>query len=561
MLQKRESNRFASVLKTLRGRDDAPAARPGDERRAGAPAPASDTAPAELRNATPSRLHITDADGRTLVFAPLERRVPTDPDRQWPWEGLIRHGYVVPLHATSETRLDGTKARSRRRLHTVTLWCMLEISVAVPVAAFGTGLVRITEAPVVAVAFVAVATMLPGLLFFLFDRQRLSTLRDRFEWQIFRLDPNVRTLADVQAKYGGQMDEVFYAPSEQTTTVNATQRLWPILVSTVTIALGWTMALYSPAASSGAPDTSLFTALSDPLAFAFLGAYFFSLNTCLRRYSRNDLRPKAYGAITVRVITVAVLACLLQAIVGAPESQVYDATVLPLAFVIGVLPETAMVLLRDTVRRFALTRKHRMLEEQLPLTDIEGLDLYDRARLIDEGVPNVEALAHHDLVDLLLETRIPVGRLVDWVDQAILRLHIVDSTAEKDPEGTTVLSDLRALGIRSATDLLAARQRCAHRKALVEAVARRGEPPADAEDRLELLVTGLCDDEWITYIRTWRDRSLVANRYIRLDRDGEPVSVRTEVPDNDLHDCRHPSSRLSSLYRRFTPPCRIGTIL
>ncbi|OWY80803.1 hypothetical protein [Rhodococcus sp. BUPNP1] len=561
MLQKRESNRFASALKTLRSLDDALATRPGNDSHGGAPAPASDTAPAELRNATPSRLHITHADGRTLVFAPLERRVPTDPERQWPWEGLIRHGYVVPLHATTDTPLDGTKARSRRQLHTVTLWCMLVISVAVPISAFATGLVSITAAPVVAVAFVAVATMLPGLLFFLFDRQRLSTLRDRFEWQIFRLDPNVHTLADVQAKYGGQMDEVFYAADERTTTVNATQRLWPILVSTVTIALGWTMALYSPAASSGTPDTSLFTALADPLAFAFLGAYFFSLNTCLRRYSRNDLRPKAYSAITVRVITVVILACLLQAVVESPESRVYDATVLPLAFVIGVLPETAMVLLRDTLRRFALTKKRRMLEEQLPLTDIEGLDLYDRARLIDEGVPNVEALAHHDLVDLLLETRIPVGRLVDWVDQAILRLHIVDSTAETDPEGARVLSDLRALGIRSATDLLAARQRCAHRKALVEAVARGNESPADAENRLELLVTALCDDEWITYIRTWRDRTLVSDRYIRLDRNGEPASVRTEVPDNDLHDCRRPNSRISSLYRRFTPPYRIETIL
>ncbi|AHD23567.1 hypothetical protein Y013_02585 [Rhodococcus pyridinivorans SB3094] len=83
------------------------------------------------------------------MCAPLERRVPTDPQRQWPWEGLIRHGYVVPLRATAETHLGGTEARSRRRLHTVTLWCMLVTSVAVPVAAFATGLVRIAEAPVV----------------------------------------------------------------------------------------------------------------------------------------------------------------------------------------------------------------------------------------------------------------------------------------------------------------------------------------------------------------------------------------------------------------------------
>jgi len=529
MLQKREDSRFATIWKRHRSQGDSPAAPPEFT----------------LRNATPSRLRITRADGRTLVFSPLERRVLTETEEQWLWQGLIRRGLVSPVRLSVEKRLDGAKPRSRRQLHTVTLWCMLAISVAVPVLAFRAGLVRITEAPIVAVVFVAVATMLPGLLFFLFDRQRLSTLRDRFEWQIFRLDPNVRTLADVQSKYGSQMDEVFYAADEQTTTVNATQRLWPILVSTVTIALGWTMALHSPTA----PDTTLFAALADPLAFAFLGAYFFSLNTCLRRYSRNDLRPKAYSAITVRVITVAILACLLQAVVESPESWIYDATVLPLAFLIGVLPETGMVLLRQTLRHRLLPKDRRALEEQLPLTDIEGLDLYDQARLIDEGVPNIEALAHHDLVDLLLETRIPVGRLVDWVDQAILRLHIVESTKTDDPgdlEGTEVLSDLHALGIRSATDLLAAKRRCAYRNALVDAIARRGDSPDTAECRLELLTGALCDDEWISYIQAWRARTLMPDRHIELDDRGEPVSDETTAPHHDLDACEcgsHPAGR------------------
>jgi hypothetical protein len=261
------------------------------------------------------------------------------------------------------------------------------------------------------------------------------------------------------------------------------------------------------------------------------------LNTCLRRYARNDLRPKAYSAITVRVITVVVLACLLQAIVESPDSFAYDATVLPLAFVIGVLPETAMVLLRDTLRHYGLSEDRRKLEEQLPLTDLEGLDLYDRTRLIDEGVPNIEALAHHDLVDLLLETRIPAGRLVDWLDQAILHLHLIDSTKEHDRAGERVRSNLRALGIRSATDLLAAKQKCAHREALIGAFARRDGSPTAAGSRLELLTAAICDDEWISHVRTWRDRTLAPDRRIRLKVNGELSSDRTTTPRDKLHDC------------------------
>jgi len=57
--------------------------------------------------------------------------------------------------------------------------------------------------------FVLAASVLPGLLYFLFDRQCLTTLRRRFEQSIFRLDPCVTTLTDVRAKYGKQMEEVY----------------------------------------------------------------------------------------------------------------------------------------------------------------------------------------------------------------------------------------------------------------------------------------------------------------------------------------------------------------
>lgn len=58
------------------------------------------------------------------------------------------------------------------------------------------------------------------------------------------------------------------------------------------------------------------------------------------------------------------------------------------------------------------------------LTELEGIDHYERTRLSEEGITSVEALAHHDLLELFFKTRVPAARLVDWVDQAILAMYL-----------------------------------------------------------------------------------------------------------------------------------------
>jgi hypothetical protein len=46
------------------------------------------------------------------------------------------------------------------------------------------------------------------------------------------------------------------------------------------------------------------------------------------------------------------------------------------------------------------------------------------ARLLEEGIEDMQSLATANFVDVILHTRVPVGRLVDWVDQAHLYLHL-----------------------------------------------------------------------------------------------------------------------------------------
>ena len=381
------------------------------------------------------------------------------------------------------------------------------------------------------VVFIALACMVPGLLFFLFDRQRLSTLRARFEQQIFRLDPRVTTLADVEARYGNQLDEMYGQNGSSATARLARQGRWPIPLATVVLAFGWILALL-PVKSDPPPASLADVALSfapqaNTVAFGFLGAYFFAINLILRRYARDDLRPKAYSTIAVRVIVAVLLGWLVKVITPDWWPQ---AALLVAAFLIGIVPETFLTFLQEVYRTKWVRKAIREIEEPLPLKNLEGIDLYDRARLLDEGIANIEALANHDLIDLLLETRVPAARLIDWMDQAILHLHV-----RLSPD---LRNALRRAGIRTASDLVTVYDR--HQGALLSTLGRNSTwKEGQLENRLEVLVASLCDDEWMDYIRNWRAGSSIYERTITM-RDGGIDDERKLYPGGHRRSDGHP---------------------
>jgi tetratricopeptide (TPR) repeat protein len=344
-------------------------------------------------------------------------------------------------------------------------------------------------------AFIATASLLPVLLFFLFDRYQVSTLRSYLYANLFRLDRSVSNISEVDAKYGPQIREAFGSEHARGSLTPGTR--WPVLVCSFVITIGWIVAL-APVGADFKPLTPkdvLATLVPQPstLVFGFLGVYFFSLRMIARRYARGDLKPKAYTHIIVRIFIVAVLSWVLEAVFTG-NSPVK----LLLAFLFGITPDEFFTWAREFSRGQV---SERIIPEQtLPLTNLEGIDIYDLGRLESEGIVNIEALAHHEFIDLIIETRVPVPRLVDWVDQAILYLHLVGGSDDK------ARARLREYGIRTATDLLRTWDECKARNAggtefaAFKALLGDGNAPY----RLEVIRDALIDDEWMKVILSWR---------------------------------------------------------
>jgi len=228
-----------------------------------------------------------------------------------------------------------------------------------------------------------VVCLVPALMYFQFDRERLSTMLDRWLHAIFRLDGSLRTINDVNAKYGSRVEEHFGA-SLGTCVSPPRKRMRdrsPVIICTLLIAIGWILVLLNAAREHGGLPTpqELFRPAPTPLTAAFLGAYFLSVQVALRGYVRGDLKPKTYNVIAVRIIMALVLAWSMQVMWGEGNNLV-----LLLSFLAGVTPNTVLQFIREKLP--FQVRKGEVVV-QSPLTELDEIDVYERTRLEEEGIP------------------------------------------------------------------------------------------------------------------------------------------------------------------------------
>ena len=131
--------------------------------------------------------------------------------------------------------------------------------------------------------------------------------------------------------------------------------------------------------------------------------------------------------------------------VGAFGGGIASHVTVPLAFFIGIFPDAFLQLAASWVNRRFRARFQEGVEVA-PLTKLDGLSIWHQARLLEENVENVEAMAMCPIDRLVLRTYFSIGQIVDWVDQAILYMHAGDHGEWFAP--------LRKVGIRTSTDLL-----------------------------------------------------------------------------------------------------------
>ncbi len=316
-------------------------------------------------------------------------------------------------------------------------------------------------------------SLLPAWLYLQFISTKGKTMRDEYVVNLFRLHVDHyahlpkppehsifhgRWLEAQEAK--GKMDNgqkttiyerKFVAsfgslPSGDVLTLATfrNESLWPVAIATLIISVGWVLVV-RPGSTAFITDSSI-QLLS--FRFAFLGAYFYILQMLVRRYFQNDLRTSAYINAIMRII-IAILLVWVVDMVLSDKTETTEASRAAFAFVIGVFPYVgwrALLALITLPVQFVVPS----LRRKYPLSDLDGLNVWYESRLLEEGIEDMQNLATANLVDVILNTRIPVDRLVDWVDQSLLYLHVGKKKAKG---GKSDREKLRRFGIRTATDL------------------------------------------------------------------------------------------------------------
>lgn len=251
----------------------------------------------------------------------------------------------------------------------------------------------------------------------------------------------------------------------------------------------------------------VFSPVQSPVRFAFIGAYFFGLQLLFRRYVRRDLRASAYVSISLRIILAMIGIWVVSAAVKiAPNDWLVnkdgghvmsDNTLLVLGFVIGVFPRVAWQVVETILKRTASVVLPS-LRTQLPVSDLDGLTVWHEARFEEEDIENIPNMATADIVDLMISTRVPPDRIIDWVDQAILYTHL-GPESEKSTNARVIL---RSHGIRTASALVEdynLSELHADRDAFENII-----PAGDGRKYMRSLVDAVGTNPNLKLIQTWR---------------------------------------------------------
>lgn len=356
------------------------------------------------------------------------------------------------------------------------------------------------------VLIILIGALLPAIIYNYFIYGRLPTLFAEYKQNLRRLGmpENAQQYRDkFEQVYGGRLD----AGLGQFTRS-------PILIATLLTLIGWILVFYPEGT-----DLNALTPNPSPMAYGFLGAYVFGLGALIRQFVTDDLQPRYYASLSYRYMTVFILSWLIFLLVQTgTESTDQNDKFLLAAFVIGLFP-TVGLRVAQRIGTAALSIPWKGFEEGQPLSQLDGINAFHEDRLLLEGIENLQNLSSVNLVDLMLKTRFPVEQIVDWIDQALLRLHTREITHAFLGSGlrtATDFIDFYEPGNEPSRALKSKRKDFANLIITLSANSKEEETDLaeltteDTMIRLDAIATGLLLDPNYFHVRYWRDHEFEA---------------------------------------------------
>jgi hypothetical protein len=332
---------------------------------------------------------------------------------------------------------------------------------------------------------------------------------------------------NLKSVYEGKFEAIYGTGSSQLAKARMLgfSEVLPVYLFTLVLAVCWTVILWGAAPFDPIP-ARLGTVAA--VAFGFLGAYAFSVQALIRRYFQSDLRPAAFTGLISRFLFVFVAVYTIHEALGGTPSAPVEAA---FAFLVGFFPSTAVQILRIIAAKLLRGAGIPNMNSDYPLNELDGMTIWIEARLLEIGVEDMQNLATANLTDVLLQSRVPVARLVDWIDQSILYLHLPSMKAQQTgkrkiaplgeqqplPETRHLL---RTYGIRAATDLrdavaptdqpeLDGASRCRARAADVDALGEEfaraaGLAAGHGPSALRALYATLASEPNLYHVQAWK---------------------------------------------------------
>lgn len=184
------------------------------------------------------------------------------------------------------------------------------------------------------------------------------------------------------------------------------------------------------------------------IGLGFLGAWLFSGQLVFRRFATYDLQPYVYLYCTLSMIAgMALNYAIFEALYVTTQGQAVEsisdlgsALLDVLSLAIGFFPLLAIQWLTRII--YTAMRQPLRRSDVLRLDLIDGISTLHEVRLRDYGIDNIQNLAAVQIPHLLINTRFSAQQVIDWIDQALLYLHLEE----------TEIDGFRRAKIRTVTD-------------------------------------------------------------------------------------------------------------